>query len=82
MSGGADAFGVFRRERAAFDATLDRLEAVAGQPELYGPLDNQADWAVATKFVNDGGWDLLTHAEQVGYDRRLKFIKRKFRGTQ
>jgi hypothetical protein len=79
----SDPFGVFKRDRAAFDACLDRLEEVAGQskPELYGPLDNQADWAIATRFINEGGWELLTHAEQVGYDRRVKFIKRKFRGS-
>jgi hypothetical protein len=81
---GRDPLGLFGADRAAFDACLDRLETIAGQsrPELYGPLDNQADWATASKFIHGGGWDLLTHAQQVGYSRRLAFIKRKFRGSR
>jgi hypothetical protein len=74
----SDPLGVFRRDRDAFDACLDRLEAVVGKPDLYGPLDNQADWATAQRFVNGGGWDLLTYMQQVGYRRRLQFIKSKF----
>lgn len=73
--------GLGRGDRADFNAVLDRLEALAGKnnPFAYGPLDNQADWAVTQRFVNGPGWEALTEGEKLGYQRRLAYIKGRFR---
>jgi hypothetical protein len=73
--------GLHAAERQAFDACLDRLEELAGanRPDAYGFLDNQADWATTQNFVNGPGWEALTAGERLGYQRRLAYIKAKFR---
>lgn len=73
--------GIGLGAKAAFDATLDRLEELAGQnrPDAYGYLENQADWAVTQNFVNGPGWEALTPGQQLGYQRRLAYIKARFR---
>jgi hypothetical protein len=78
---GRNPLGLYAAERNAFNTCLDRLEELAGQnrPEAYGYLDNQADWAITQQFVNGPGWESLTAGEQLGYQRRLAFIKGKFR---
>lgn len=62
--------------RRDFDEMLDRLEAAArdGHTKEYGFLENQADVALAKRFV-DTMWAALTNQEQTAYQRRLAYLK-------
>lgn len=67
----------FALARKEFDAILDRLEDAQrgnASPFAYGPLENQADVAAATRFVTTW-WEFLEHRQQHAYLQRLAFLK-------
>lgn len=71
----------FLVDKRAFDAVLDRLEAAHDSDQQYGMIENQADVAIAKRFV-ERWWDLLDHAEQVRYGSRLAYLKHLGKGNR